>query len=312
MKNARQPFLSTLVAPLYPARTASRCGHRILRILCVVFFFRVLVAVSAPPHSIADIPPESVDRSELGQQDLAILDGAGFRWSHLQTDHFVVHYERKAFAMRVARFGEQFYDYISSDLPSMRDRLSPKRSHVFVFRDPRDWKKVVANRPGLEPWACSFVGGNVMYLQELGDDHADKMNLLAHEMAHLVFNRFLPIALPLWLNEGLAEYYEEFAYRAARGLGLGKRRAFPSIGDWTPLEDLVRAPDYPASIAEVRRFYLSSKYLVGFLLLRQPRDKWDVFFARILSGADSAHALLESFGWADFKSMEKDFSRFAR
>ena len=312
MKIAPFPF----VLPVGCQRVSHGFSCRIRMSAFILFFtllvFSAAVAFSSPPKTIEDIPAESLDRSELGKQDLAILDNSNFRWSHLQTEHFVVHYERKAFALRVARFGEQFYDYISADLSSMRDRLSPKRSHVFVFRDPRDWKMVVANRPGMEPWACSFVGGNVMYLQELGDDHADKMNLLAHEMSHLVFNRFLPVALPLWLNEGLAEYYHEFAYRAARGLGLGQRRAFPSIREWTPLETLVRAADYPSSPTDVRKFYLSSKYLVGYLLLRQPREKWDSFFANILAGANSESALFECFGWKDFKSLEKDFSRFAR
>ena len=49
----------------------------------------------------------------------------------------------------------------------------------------------VASVPGLDPRVISFVRGQAMYLQEFGTG-AEKFNLLAHEMTHLVFNRFLP------------------------------------------------------------------------------------------------------------------------
>lgn len=259
-----------------------------------------------------DIPYEAVDRGGLGPHDLAILDQPGFRWKHLQTEHFVLHYRQQMFAARVARLAEQFYEAISADLPKLHDRVSPRRSHIFIFRDARDWQSVVTGRPGLEPWAVSFVAGNVLYLQELGSGSSEKMSLLAHEMAHLVFNRFVTVRLPLWLNEGLAEYYEEFAYRAVRGMGQSRRSAFPPLRQPTPLAELLDAADYPAAPDDVSRFYATSKYLVGYLLLRRPRDRWDAFLAQVLAGRDALSALFETYEWADIPAMEKDFSRFVR
>jgi hypothetical protein len=230
----------------------------------------------------------------------------------MQTDHFTLHHDQKMFATRVARMGEQFYAAVSADLPDLRDRVSPRRSHIFIFRDARDWQSVVAGRPGLESWAASFVGGNVMYLQEVGRGTSDKMGMLAHEMTHLVFNRFLPVRLPLWLNEGLAEYYGEFAYRAARGMGQGKRNAFPPLRKRTPMADLLNATAYPVQPLEVNQFYATSKYLVGYLLWKLPRDKWNAFFGRVLEGEDPQAALLHTYGWADIDALEKEFGRFTR
>jgi hypothetical protein len=151
-----------------------------------------------------------------------------------------------------------------------------------------------------------------MYLQELGSTPSDKMGLLAHEMTHLVFNRFLPVPLPLWLNEGLAEYYGEFAYRAARGMGQSRRNAFPPLRRQTLLPDLFAATAYPADPATTATFYATSKYLVGYLLLRQPRDKWIAFFNRVLNGEEAVAALLAAYGWADVAALERDFTRFTR
>ena len=282
------------------------------RFIAVLWLGLAGIALAAPPAPMQDVAVEAVERANLLAKDAAWLDHPGFRWKHLQTEHFILHHDQKMFAAKVARMGEQFYDAISADLPNLQDHFSPARSHIFVFRDPRDWNAVVARTPGMEAWTASFVSGQVMYLQEMGTVPSDKMDLLAHEMTHLVFNRFLPVRLPLWLNEGLAEYYGEFAYRAAKGMGQSKGNAFRPLRTWTPLDELLDATDYPADPVEAGRFYGTAKYLVGYLLLRQPREKWDAFFARLLAGEPARPALFEVYGWADAAALEKAFAAFAR
>mgnify|MGYP003588965865 CR=1 FL=1 len=250
------------------------------------------------------------DPAGLSSADQALLENPSFHWQRLQTEHFVLHHEQKIFAAKVARLGEQFYAAISADLPSLQDHLAPRPSHIFIFRDPRDWQAWGAHVPGLGPGTISFVRSNVMYLQETGGDTSVKMGLLAHEMTHLVFNRFLSTSLPLWLNEGLAEYYGEFAYRSARGMGQSRRSAFRPLRTWTPLSELFAATTYPNDLAANARFYVTSKYLVGFLLLELPPEKWNQFFSRVLSGEPALPALLTTYGWTDTSALERDFLRF--
>lgn len=285
-----------------------------LLLLCALAAGSVL---ARPPHAPAplraqEIPLESVGRSRLLPADIVWLENPAFHWKHLQTEHFVLHAERKMFATKVARLGEQFYDAISGDLPALKDRVSPDRSHIFIFRDPKEWATVVVQSPGLEPWAASFVRDNTMYLQEIGKSTSKKMDMLAHEMTHLVFNRFLTVRLPLWLNEGLAEYYGTFAYRAAKGMGQSKKNSFRPLRKRMPLSELLTSTTYPTDPAEVTLFYTTSKYLTGFLLLKNPREQWDRFFARVLAGEAALPALLDTYGWADIGAMEEDFARFAR
>ena len=205
-----------------------------------------------------DVPTAAVDRTGLAAAEQALLDAPKFRWQHLQTEHFILHHDQKMFAARVARLGEQFYTAIAGDLPSLPDRVSPRRSHIFNFRDPRDWQAVLGGTTGLGPGTISFVHGQVMYLQEIDGDASAQMGLLAHEMTHLVFNRFLTVPLPLWLNEGLAEYYGEFAYRSARGMGQSRRSAFRPLRTWTPLAELLAATAYQADLETNARFYATS------------------------------------------------------
>lgn len=298
-----------------PSNGSPRLTSRPIIAPCLVALAATLLALlvnTACAVEMEDITSEAVDRAGLIPADVVTLEHPNFRWQHLQTRHFVVHYERKAFAMRVARMAEEFYDAISGDLPDMRDQVDPQRSHVFIFRDARDWQAVVAATPGMEPWAASFVRGQAMYLQEIGSDKADKMGMLAHEMTHLVFNRFLTVRLPLWLNEGLAEYYGEFAYRRARGLTHRERNVFKALRDRTPLAELVAATQYPTVPADVSRFYATAKQFVGYMLWKLPREKWNDFFARTMAGENATAALLDTYGWADLDEIEKEFARFNR
>ena len=289
----------------------------VVRALPFLLAFLVAAASAQPPqeesaYAAQDVAAESVDRAGLLPADAALLDRPEYRWQHLQTEHFVLHHDQKIFATKVARLGERFYDAISADLPGLRDRIAPNRSHVFVFRDPGDWTAIVASSPDVDAWAVSFVRGNAMYLQETGTAQSEKMGTLTHEMAHLVFNRFIPIRLPLWLNEGLAEYYGEFAYRDARGLGQNHRSAFRTLKKRTPLAELLGATNYPKDPEDVADFYATAKHLVGFLRLRFPAEKWSSFFAGVLEGRTGADALLAAYGWADVAELEKEFARFGR
>jgi hypothetical protein len=264
-----------------------------------------------------DIPDSEVPRDFLLPQDIARLDRGDHNWNHLRTDHFVVHYARgrKAFAAKVARLAESFYSYISADLPpGTKDRMGVRLSHIFVFADTRAWLDVLGTTSGLSALTVSFVRGQTMYLQEYGDSTNDKMSVLAHEMTHLVMNRFLEVRLPLWLNEGLAEYYGEFAYRAVRGIGQSnKSAAFPPTKNLIPLDILFVLSSYPPDPV-VLHFYRTSKYLIGFLRSKKhhPPECWNAYFAAVASGAPSTEALLSAFSYPDVPTLEKAFLKFPR
>ena len=283
-----------------------RCG-----IILLAGWLAATAGPAAEPEPVSvEIAEAAADRGGLLPADRAWLDHPDFRWQHLQTEHFIIHHDQRMFAAKVPRLGEQFFTAIPADLPAHRDRTAPARSHIFIFRNARDWQAVAAGTPGLDEWTGSFVRGQAMYLQQTGTAAADRMATLAHEMTHLVLNRFVPVRLPPWLNEGLAEYYGEFAYRDAKGLGQSPVNAFRPLKNPLPLAELLAATGYPADAAEVRRFYATSKYLAGFLLLRQPKEKWPVFFARAAAGGDAAAALMETYGWPDMASAENIFKAF--
>ena len=248
----------------------------------------------------ADLPPEVPPQPN------------GKPWMVLETEHFKVFHDQEMFAKDVGRLGEAFYDYISADMPGMVDRLGERKSIVCIFRKPEDWAAYRATKAGIgvAEWSASYVLGNAMYLQATGDHKDERMGTLAHEMTHLVFNRFLAVRLPLWLNEGLAEYYGLFGYRQVRGMGVSKKGAFRTLKQTYPLALLLPAPAYPADPRLVHLFYETGKYVVGFLTQRQDGEPWKAAWRDIMAGRPATEAILDAFGFADVAEMEREFQKF--
>ena len=257
-----------------------------------------------------EVPREQVDTVLLTPRAARLLDDPRFKWSHANTTHFVVHYERKMFAVKVARQAEYFYDFISRDLGSAQDRVK-NRSHIFVFRDAKDWGHFVTDYRIQTEWAFSLVEGMVMYLQQ-ADTTRDSADVLGHEMTHLVFNRFYQGRPPLWLNEGTAEWYGEFAYSAFKGIKKSKRQVFRRIQQIYPIETLVHMNAYPDDQRAVRPFYETSKFLVGFLQLNFPGEKFEPFLADMTKAMPVDEAFRKHYGFNSVADLDAAFRRFIR
>jgi hypothetical protein len=263
-----------------------------------------------PVDDWTDVAREQVDTSKLSSRASRLLDDPAFTWNHAHTKHFTIHYERKMFALKVARQAEFFYDSIGADLGSASDRFTV-RSHIFVFRDEKDWKHFVQNYGIQTEWAFSLVAGLEMYLQQ-ADNTSQSAEVLGHEMTHLVFNRFYPGRLPLWLNEGTAEWYGEFSYAAFKGIKKSKRQVFRRIREVYPVESLLLSTSYPANPTAVHAFYETSKFLVGFLQLQYPPEKFEPFLAAMAGGTPVAQALYDHYGIESVPAFAAAFQKFIR
>jgi len=257
-----------------------------------------------------EIPESQCDMKALRGSGPTALAMPKMNWKHAQTDHFVVHYERKIFARKVARMAEFFYDYIAEDLDATEDRVDG-RSHIFIFRSSSQWEAFMGASRATTEWAFAFVQGTGMYLQPAGNTK-DSGSILAHEMTHLVLNRFFSGRPPIWLNEGLAEWYEEFGYAAFKGTKKSRRAQFRRLRYRIPVEDLVRMKSYPNEIKEVHAFYETSKFLVGYLMLKWPPAKIIPFTEDMLAGMELAAALQRHYDIGSLDELAEGFDDFVR
>ena len=240
----------------------------------------------------------------------SVLKTLGPSWRHAQSDHFVIHFEREIFARKVARMGEFFYSYIANEMEGSRQTVAG-RSHIFLYRNEEKWDKFVKQMNGTMEWAAAMVEGNTMYLRQLGDRRASA-DLLAHEMSHLVLNRYFYHRLPIWLNEGLAEWYEEFAYAAFKGVKKSRRSQFKRLKSPLSLRSLIALESYPPTQEERARFYQTSKHLVGFLRLAWPEKRFRTFLGDMIRRPETEALLSKHFQVEGVEELEQAFLKFGR
>lgn len=254
-----------------------------------------------------------MDKKGLLPYAKTLLDEEGDKWRHAQTEHFVMHFfasEGTNFAWKVAQQSEFFYGYISKELGGAKD-LYPCRSHIFTFRNETRWKKFLKTQPEVDKWSYSYAQGLCMFLQQ-AENTKKQSDVLAHEMTHLMVNHFINGHPPLWLNEGIAEYYGEFGLSEFRGIKRHPGSVFKSGGlrEAMPLERLLAIVKYPGSEVEVHKLYATSKYFVGFLLTKKPAEKFPPFLADIAGGMKASEALIKHYEFPDLATAQKEFNRF--
>ena len=281
-------------------------------IVCLALVALVGRAHAAAPRSEwTEVEAGAYDDARMDDLAHRVVQGGEFRWKHAQTDHFVVHYEHGIFAAKVARMAEFFYGYISAELNSLAD-TTKGRSHIFIFREAKDWATFQKDyhQGGLE-WSFSMVRGPVMYLQQAGDI-GSSASVLGHEMTHLVLNRFLDGPVPLWLNEGLAEWYGEFAFSEFKGTKKSRRAQFSPLKDDIPVERMLSATSYPEDATSVGMFYQYAKYLVAFLQFEKGPGVLSAFVKDMADGRDVIEALSTHYGYASVEDFAKAFGKFTK
>jgi tetratricopeptide (TPR) repeat protein len=120
--------------------------------------------------------------------------------------------------------------------------------------------------------------------------------VLTHELAHAVVANIAPRGIPVWLNEGLAQYFEGANPDAAR-------KRMKALGRWIPLKNL------EVSFARLGRFEAQAAYdeslLAVSVILEKPGFIW-IRLLHELEDTKSAEETIKSFGWS-YADLEAPF-----
>ena len=246
--------------------------------------FLVLVVGFAPPLA-AQAPTPAVENPTgvqglnalkevsypaLSSTSVTPLGGAAMsirptEWKHAETDNFIYHYFHDFIATPVSVEAEFYYRVISRDLNKDTSHWE-RKANIFIFETPADWD-AFRTKGSLDPWTGGLHSRGELFIQR-DPSFKFKGNTLGHEIAHLVVDRFYGSNVPLWLNEGYAEYISRLAYASyyrARGYDSKARTDSLTAAAFIPLERLTQAVTYPSSVNEVLAFYTESEKLVRFL-----------------------------------------------
>lgn len=238
-------------------------------------------------------------------------------WIELKTANFTLY----------SNAGRAHTERIGTNLERLRSALtlltpdlslsSPYPTSIFVFK----------NASALEPYQRIYNGkpqkaggyflsrryGN--YVAINGDPRGDEMGNIHHEYLHYVIRNNYA-SLPLWLNEGLAEYYSTFEVsgnEAKIGLPHAHHILWLRKNALIPLPALLsideQSPEYNEESPR-GSFYAQSWALVHYLLAGNPdRRVQAVEYLRLLqNGAPREEAFRKTFG--DPAALERELRAY--
>jgi hypothetical protein len=251
------------------------------------------------------------DRS-LGALGQAALQIRPTEWKHAETKNFAYHFFHSYVAGPVSVEAEFYYNVVAKELEKDTAQWE-RKSHIFIFETPEDWA-VFQQKGSLDPWTGGLHAQGELFILR---DPAEKWkgSTLGHEVTHLVVHRFFGNGVPLWLNEGYAEYAASRNYAAfyrARGYAARPRSRQLPPGQFIPLAQLTSLAAYPQEVLAVATFYAESEKLARFLSGVDKRG-FGVFFEALSKGNRLDSALSKGFGsrFSSLDALETEFKAYA-
>lgn len=245
----------------------------------------------------------------LGKAALSIRSG---EWKHAESANFVYHFFHGFIAGPVAVEAEFYYRVIAREMEKDTTQWE-RKCHIYVFEEAADWAEF-QKRGALDPWTGGIHAAGSLFIQR--DPQARfKGGTLGHEVAHLVVERFFGTGVPLWLNEGYAEYAAARCYAAfhrARGYAARPTTRPVPEGMYLPVGQLTALLSYPEDVAQVQVFYMESERLVRFLSAADKRG-FGIFFDAVAKGARFETALAKGFGgrFMHLEALDREFRSYA-
>ena len=260
-----------------------------------------------PERTLAQLTDRTL--GALGQAALGIRAN---EWKHAETKNFVYHFFSGFIAGPVSVEAEFYYGGVAKELEKDTAQWE-RKSHIFIFEKPEDWA-VFQQKGALDPWTGGLHCQGELFIVR---DPAVKWkgSTLGHEVAHLVVHRFFGNGVPLWLNEGYAEYASSRNYAAfyrARGYSSKPRSRPLPPGQFIPLAQLTSLVAYPQDVLQVAAFYTESEKLARYLSSVDKRG-FGVFFDALSKGNRFDSALAKGFGsrFSSVDALETEFKAYA-
>lgn len=242
------------------------------------------------------------------------------RWTRLRTPNFVLLGENGDRPLRrVGERLEQFREVFARVFPSTRQTL-PSPAIVYVFTSERAYQPFMplfnGKRVDVGGYFQGSAGASYITLNTEAGDRA--YPVIFHEYVHLLIGN-TQADVPVWFNEGLAEYYSTYQLWGEREATLGRVQENHVLSlreRFIPLSELL-AVDHKSPLYNEgdRRsiFYAESWALVHYLLIGNPQREGQLakYLQRYADGVPNDRAFKEAFGVTELQ-LEKELRQYVQ
>ena len=217
-----------------------------------------------------------------------------------------------------------------ADLERLRDALSqlspnlvlssPVPTYVYVFRTSRAFQAYQRSYNGQPLDSDGYFLGRQLanYVAINGDTPGDERAIIYHEYLHYVMHNSSAV-LPLWLHEGMAEYYSTFEVGkdgARIGLPVAMHVKWLRHHTAIPLAALFAVDEHSPEYNESSRrggFYAESWALVHYLISGNParRQQASEYLRLAQAGTPPDQLFAQAFG-ADLAALERELHAYIK
>lgn len=226
--------------------------------------------------------------------------------------------------------GEKDTRQVGADLERLRDTLAQLSPGLALQSPTPTWIFVFRNAATLQPYLRLYQGspataggyflstGQANYVAVDGNPRGNQTGIIYHEYLHyLARNNYGD--LPLWLHEGLAEYYSTFKVtkdEAQIGLPMVEHVFWLRKNDWIPLAQLFAVEQGSPEYNETARrgaFYAESWVLAHYLINGKPERHRQIveLLALTKAGTPGKAAFQKVFG-SDLSALERELHTYVK
>ena len=240
-------------------------------------------------------------------------------WTSVRSRNFLLigngsEKEIKQVAVRL----EQFREVFSRLFPKIIFR-SPVPTTVIVFKSDSSYRPF---KPSANTAGYFQSGQDINYITLTSEVHGeqDPFNVIFHEYTHLLVDNTVG-NVPVWFNEGLAEYYSTFSITNDQNFVLGKPIS-PHVfllreSKMLPLRTLFQVDQHSAYYNERDKqsvFYAESWALMHYIILGNDGKKLPQLnkFISLLNGNTPMEQAFQEAFQVSFESMEKELREYIK
>ncbi len=252
-------------------------------------------------------------------QSQARLPNNNEKWLRVQTENFTIYTNAEA---KLATLTGNNLERLRKTLVLLADAMTvsaPVPTSIFLFKNDRSFEPYVFHvhdrKPSLAGYFLARADGNYLAINA----KQEASQIIFHEYLHFFTNNNLP-GLPLWLNEGLAEYYRTFFSdddKAHVGLPVDAHLAILQANELLPLEQLweeVEGAIFHEEESHQGIFYAQSWLLVHYLSQGAEGSlapHFSQFFKLLAQGRPQEQAVAEAFAM-DKMQLEANLKKYLR
>jgi uncharacterized protein DUF1570 len=247
---------------------------------------------------------------------LAVAAPASAAWRRVDSPNFIIVGDVSIRTLRdTAEKFEAFREVLRRVMPAVTSS-SPVPTVVIVFPTDEAFRPFKPTYQGKPKPVAGYAapGTDVSYIAMVNT--ADSDRVIFHEYTHMVIANAVARA-PVWLNEGLAEFYSTFTLtsggkRAQIGKPIDTHLQLLGGSVRVPLVELLKADERSPLYNEENHlsdFYAESWALTHMLLMSQPPrvNELSVYLRQVNSGVDEKQAWEQTLGTS---KTENDFRRY--